>query len=40
MRLDEIPACAALVANPARRLWPEYPLSSKPAPLTRSLIME
>jgi hypothetical protein len=32
----ETPARVALVAKPARRLWPEYPVGSNPATTTRS----
>ena len=32
----ETPARVALVAKPARRLWPEYPVGSKPAAAIRS----
>ena len=32
----ETPACTALVAKPARRLWPEKPAGSTPAAATRS----
>jgi hypothetical protein len=32
----ETPARVALVANPARRLWPEYPAGSNPAEAIRS----
>jgi hypothetical protein len=34
---DETPACVALVANPARKLWPEKPEGSMPAAAARSL---
>ena len=36
----ETPACTALVAKPARRLWPEKPVGSMPAAATRSLTIE
>ena len=35
----DTPACMALVAKPARRLWPEKPVGSMLAAATRSLTM-